>query len=56
MQQKAFETEESFAEYKSQTENVLAKFEKKIKYAYLIAGGSLGFAIMELVLIMFGVI
>ena len=56
LQQKAFETEESFAEYKSQTENVLAKFEKKIKYAYLIAGGSLGFAIMELVLIMFGVI
>lgn len=56
LQQKAFKTEKSFIEYKSQTENVLAKFEKKIKYAYLIAGGSLGFAILELILIMVGVI
>ena len=38
------------------TKNILVKFEKKIKYAYLIAGGSLGFSILELILIVAGVI
>ena len=56
LQQKALEAEKSFTEYKNQTEDVLAEFKKKIKYAYLIAGGSLGIAILEIILIMAGVI
>lgn len=52
--QKVIETEKELNEYKSQTESVLEKFEKKTKYAYFVAGGSLGLAIFELIIIMAG--
>ena len=56
LQEKIFESENSFTEYKNQTEIILLIFKKKLKYVYLIAGGSLGLALLELILIFAGVI
>lgn len=52
--QKVIDTEKEFSEYKSQTESIFSKLERKIKYAYFVAGGSLGVTILGLIIIIAG--
>lgn len=56
LQQKTIEIDNEIADKNAKVEGSLAILERKLKYAYLIAGGSLGLAIIEVILVLAGVI
>ncbi|MDY5728577.1 MAG: hypothetical protein SPK49_08200 [Erysipelotrichaceae bacterium] len=56
LQQKIIETDNEMVDRNVKVEGELDTLERKLKYAYFIAGGSLGLAVIELILILTGVI
>lgn len=56
LQQKTIEIDNEIADKNAKVEGALAALERKLKYTYFIAGGSLGLAIIELIFILVRVI
>ena len=56
LQQKTVDTDKKIEDGNNNVDISLANLEKKLKYAYLIAGGSLSLAVVELILLLAGVI
>lgn len=56
LQQKTVDTDKKIQDGNNNVDISLANLEKKLKYAYLIAGGSLSLVVVELILLLAGVI
>lgn len=56
LQQKTVEIDNEIADKTKKMKDSMVSLEKKLKYAYFIAGGALGLAVVELLLILTGVI